>query len=273
MDYKVFKLNEHYPKLTDVAVVKQYVHEKNREFGENRVYPAMIVFPGGGYGFCSEREAEPIAMKFYAEGYNVFTLYYTVTGGDRSRKAFPDALLEGCALIDYVRNNAEELLVDPNKIAVIGFSAGGHLAGTVCTRGGDKLVTDFLGREAIPNAGVLCYPVITGGKFAHRGSFINYLGTEDLAEHEKNGVENFVSEKTPPIFMFHSADDPTVPIQNSLMMGMKLAEYKIPFEYHVYKKAGHGISTATKMVNTPSDHVANWISDALYFLKEIGVSL
>lgn len=273
MDYKVFKLNEYNSKLTDFAIVKQYVHEKSRELGESRVYPAMIVFPGGGYSFCSEREAEPVAMKFYAEGYNVFTLYYSVANGEEKRRVFPDALLEGCTLIDYVRQNAESLLVDPNKIAVIGFSAGGHLAGTVCTRGGDKIVTDFLGREAIPNAGVLCYPVITGGEKAHRGSFVNYTGSNDLELHKAHGVENFVSEKTPPIFMFHSADDPSVPTENSLMMGMKLAEYKIPFEYHVYKKAGHGISTAIKMVNTPNDHVAKWVSEAIHFLQEIGVSL
>lgn len=273
MDYRVFKLNEYYPNLTDFAVVKQYVHEKNRELGENRVYPAMIVFPGGGYHCCSEREAEPIAMKFYAEGYNVFTLYYSVANGEERRRVFPDALLEGCALIDYVRQNAQSLLVDKNKIGVVGFSAGGHLAGTVCTRGGDKVVTDFLGKECIPNVGLLCYPVITGGEKAHRGSFINYTGTEDLAEHQKHGVENFVSEKTPPIFMFHSADDPTVPVENSLMMGMKLAEYKIPFEYHVYRQAGHGISTATKMVNTPNSHVEKWFTEAIQFLKDVGISL
>ncbi len=273
MNYRVFKLNEYKKELTDVPYVVEYLHEKNRELGENRIYPAMIVFPGGGYHFTSEREAESVAMKFYAEGYNVFTLHYTVAVEGEDRKVFPNALLEGCTLIDYVRQNAEKLLVDPNKIAVVGFSAGGHLAGSVCTRGGDKIVTDFLGREAIPNAGLLCYPVITGGEKAHRGSFISLLGNEDLSEHAKHGVENFVSEKTPPIFMFHTADDKTVPVENSIMLAMKLAEYKIPFEYHVYRSGQHGLSVATKMVNTDNPHVAQWVGEAVQFLKDVGVSL
>ncbi len=270
MLYKEFKLNEYNQKLSDYPIVKEYIHEQTRELGENRKYPAMIVFPGGGYRYTSEREAEPVGMKFYAEGYNVFVLYYTVLDkGD----VFPSALLEGATLIDYVRQNAETLGVDENKVAVIGFSAGGHLAGTVCTRGGEKIVTDFLGREAIPNAGLLCYPVISGGEFAHRGSFVNLTGVEDTKIHEEHSVDNFVSEKTPPIFMFHTADDGAVPIQNSLLMGMKLAEYKIPFEYHVYRHGQHGLSTANKMVNTEVDYVARWVDEAIRFLKEIGVSL
>lgn len=270
MQYRVFKLNEYKRELTDYPTVKEYVHEKNREFGESRKYPAMIVFPGGGYRFTSEREAEPIAMKFYAEGYNVFTLYYTV---HEKGKVFPNALLEGATLIDYVRQNADELGVDPEKIAVIGFSAGAHLAGSVSNRFEDKIVTDFIGRDVRVNASLLCYPVISGGEVAHRGSFIHLTGSEDLKRHEEESVDRFVSEKTPPTFMFHTADDKTVPVENSLIMGLKLARLKIPFEYHVYRSGQHGLSLASKMTNIENEHVARWFDDAVRFLKEIGVSL
>lgn len=273
MNYRVFKLNEYKSELSATAIVKEYLHEKNREHGESRRYPAMIVFPGGGYRFTSEREAEPVAMKFYAEGYNVFTLYYSVAEEGSGKKLFPAPLLEGCTLIDYVRQNAEELLVDPDKIAVVGFSAGGHVAGSVCTRGADPIVTDFLGREAVPNAALLCYPVITGGEKAHRGSFNCLTGETDVSVHEQYSVDRFVSEKTPPVFMFHTADDKTVPIENSIYMALKLAEYKIPFEYHVYRSGQHGLSTANKMVSTDHPHVAQWIDEAIHFLKDIGVSL
>lgn len=270
MNYRVFKLNEYDNRLTDYPTVKEYLHEKNREFGEDRKYPAMIVFPGGGYRFTSEREAEPIAMKFYAEGYNVFVLYYTIYG---KGKVFPNALLEGATLIDYVRQNANELDVDSDKIAVIGFSAGAHLAGSVSNRFDDKIVTDFIGRDVRPNASILCYPVISGGEFAHRGSFEKLTDSEDLALHCKEGVENFVSEKTPPTFMFHTADDKTVPVENSLIMGLKLAKFKIPFEYHVYRSGVHGLSLATKMTNIEDEHIARWFENAVRFLKDVGVSL
>ena len=143
----------------------------------------------------------------------------------------------------------------------------------MCTRGGDKIVVDFLGKECIPNVGLLCYPVITAGEKAHRGSFINLTGVEDIEVHKRHSVEDYVSEKTPPIFMFHSANDGTVPVENSLIMAMKLAEYKIPFEHHVYRSASHGISTATKLVNTPNEYVSDWINKAIQFLKDVGVSL
>ncbi len=272
MNYRVFKLKEYKKELSDYPVVKEYIHEADPELGLGRKYPAMIVFPGGGYRYTSEREAEPVGMKFYAEGYNVFVLYYTVSSFSEEN-VFPNALLEGATLVDYVKQNADELGVDPNKIAVIGFSAGGHLAGSVSNRFNDKIVTDFLGRETRPDASLLCYPVITGGEKAHRGSFENLTGSTDLARHEMESVDNYVSEKTPPTFMFHTANDATVPIENSLMMGMKLAKYKIPFEYHVYHSGQHGLSTANKMVNTDHDHVAKWFQEAIRFLKDVGVSL
>lgn len=245
-------------------------HEKRR---------AMLVIPGGGYGMVSEREAEPVARKFYAEGYNTFTLYYSVTPERITDKksGIPKPLLEASAAIAHIRRNAERYNIDPEKIAVIGFSAGGHLAASVATMWNCDFVKKECGiaeGENKPNAALLCYPVICGEPDAwHEGSFRNLLaGSRDFdADAKKYSLEKQVSEKTCPCFIWHTAADACVPVANSLRMAQALSEHHIPFELHIYPDGWHGLSTAEPDVlkgetNKAAKHVSSWVKTAVKWL-------
>lgn len=220
-----------------------YIYENSQENGLKH-RPAIIVFPGGGYDYCSDREAEPVALRFLGAGFNAFVLRYSCV-----KKKFPLALLEGCAAVNYVRKNAAEYDTDPDKIFVCGFSAGGHLAASVSCHWAKDMVTQALGvsREDVkPNGAILAYPVITAGEFAHRGSIENLLFGADEKEREEItklvSLEEQVSPLTPPTFLWHCADDGCVPVENSLMYMTALSKNKVPFESHIFEKGGHGLS-------------------------------
>ncbi|MPN62052.1 hypothetical protein SDC9_209798 [bioreactor metagenome] len=120
-----------------------------------------------------------------------------------------------------------------------------------------------------PNAMILCYPVISSGDFAHRGSFDNLLGTKEPDESTllKFSLENCVSDKTVPTFLWHTAEDGAVPVENSLLFSMALSKEKIPFELHVFPKGGHGMSLATAEVGCDAPYVARWIDFARKWLE------
>lgn len=226
MKIENIKISELYPQIADHgAYITTYFTEKSPEinFGKR---PAMIVYPGGGYWMTSDREAEPIALKFASAGYQVIVVRYSTK--DKAKDAnYPQQLLEGMAAIDYMRKHADELNVDPSKLAVIGFSAGGHMAGMMGTLYGEKVVCDTFNvgpRELRPDAMVLSYPVLTSGKFSHGGSLSNLLG-EDAANdpemRKKVDIIENVTEDTPPAFIWTTFTDGCVPAQNSLMMAEK----------------------------------------------------
>lgn len=269
MKHFTFKLKEHYDFISDYPTVRAYVHEQYVEFGE-RKYPSIVVLPGGGYMATSQREAEPIAVKFFSEGYNVYVLDYTVLGHG---KPYPNAIIEACALIKLVREKGEEWSGD-DRVSVIGFSAGGHLASMVATQYDCNIVADLLGNKSKPNACILGYPVTTGGEYAHKGSFINMTGVDDQKEHEKLDSSRFVSEKTCPVFLFHTANDNTVPVQNTLIFAKALADHGVTFECHIYPDGVHGLSLATEMTNTVkeryfvNDRVSVWFDECVKFLKK-----
>lgn len=217
--------------------------------------PAVVICPGGGYGFCSPREAEPIAMRFNAAGFHAFVLDYSV-----APFKYPRALEELSMSVALVREKAEEWMIESDKIAVCGFSAGGHLA---CSLG------MFWNAEPIrrtdqrnkPNAMILSYPVISSGPFAHTGSFDNLCQTQE--QRCLNSLENQVSKDTPPAFIWHTFEDPTVPVENSLFLAAEMRKQGIPFELHIYQKGGHGLSTAGPDVGTAPGSVGTEISTNL----------
>jgi len=145
---------------------------------EKRIRPAMLVIAGGGYRYVSDREKEPIALKYLEQGYNAFTLEYSV-----APVTFPASLIEACMSMIYIRENAEELQIDKDHIAAIGFSAGGHLLGSLSTMYNINEVVSVLGKEraelARPDASVFSYPVITAFDHPHIGSFINLTGGKE----------------------------------------------------------------------------------------------
>ncbi|MBR5528142.1 MAG: alpha/beta hydrolase [Clostridia bacterium] len=252
------------------------------EYKEKR--RAMLVIPGGGYGMVSEREAEPIARKFYANGYNTFTLYYSVTAHGKTpekitdkKTGLPKPLLEASKAMAIIRRNAEKYNIDPDKIAIIGFSAGGHLASSLATMWHLDFVKENAGieyGENKPNAAILSYPVITSDKEWHEGSFRNLLNASPDFDSDKvtYSTEKQVSEKTCPCFLWHTASDASVPVENTLKMATALSAAKIPFEVHIFPEGSHGLSTAEPDVlggnrSKQTDHVSAWVDYAVKWLE------
>lgn len=237
------------PDLDHEAFLKVFIPNTENEvsrFSQKR--PTVLVLPGGGYCNLSEREGEPIAMKYLARGFNVCVLYYAV-----QPNVFPVALLEALTAIKYIRDNSERFFADPDRIFVCGFSAGGHLTASVGTLWHEKESVKYFGdTEAVkPNGLILSYPVITGKKNAHRGSFDALIGKKEGKEEliEYLSLENRVSEKTPPCFIWHTFEDTCVPCENSLIFSLELRKYNIPFELHIFENGNHGLATANLITN------------------------
>lgn len=231
--------------------------------------PAVIIFPGGGYSFVSEREAEPIAMKYLSMGFSAFILNYSV-----SPSVYPTALLEAMYSIRYIRENAEELGINPDKIAVVGFSAGGHLAASVSCFWNEPFISEALGIKSDmlkPNAAVLSYPVISSGSCAHIDSFKSLLGKRFGAPElmQKLSLENSVNANTPPSFLWHTFEDGLVPVQNSLLYASALQNADIPFELHIYQHGGHGLSLANEITGDVMPDCQNWIDMSGRWIKNL----
>ena len=232
--------------------------------------PAVIICPGGGYEYCSVREAEPVALRFAAYGIPAFVLRYSCIN-----KMFPTALLELAKAMAYVRQNADELGVDPNRIMVSGFSAGGHLAASLAVHWNKHFITDSLGGTSDmykPNGAVLCYPVITSGEKRHDGSIVNIAGKDYPAEMmETVSLEKQVSTDTPPVFIWHTADDELVPVENTLMFASALAEKKIPFACHIFESGVHGLALCDDSTAGYEGHInpdcARWFGMAVDWIK------
>lgn len=237
---------------------------------ENRKRPCMVVCPGGGYGMCSQRESEPVALKFLADGYNVFVINYSV-----APHRFPCQLREVAAVMELIYKNADAWNCDTEKIAIIGFSAGGHLAAHYSTMYDCKEVREVFPDSKPVNASVLSYPVISADRdFAHMGSFKNLLGHEpDEQEVKYFSCNNNVKENTPPAFLWHTAEDNCVPVKNSLVYAEALAKYKIPFELHVFPYGAHGLSTCDDQscdnINDIHKYNTVWIDNAKKWLRLI----
>lgn len=225
---------------------------------------AVVICPGGGYSGCSPREAEPIAMRFCAAGFQAFVLDYSVYPAK-----YPEALRDLSEAMKIIRKNADEWDVDTDKIAVCGFSAGGHLAASLSTLWNSEEAIKCENGENRPNASILCYPVILWGDKAHKGSFFNLLG-ENLSDEEYSrlSLEKRVSADTPPTFLWHTVSDEAVPVENSLSYAAELKKNDIPFEMHIYPYGNHGLSLANLEVgDTVDPHVGTWIDLACEWLK------
>lgn len=177
----------------------------------------VLVCPGGSYANTSDREAEAIALQFAAMGYHAAVLRYSVAPA-----TYPTALLEVAKSVQMIREHAEEWHVDAEKIVIEGCSAGGHLAASYCLFWKEKFIAVALGitdveRVLKPNGMLLGYPVITSGEFAHRGSFVKLLGERQKELNEALSLEKHVSEDVPPTFIWHTFEDQTVPVENSLL--------------------------------------------------------
>lgn len=239
----------------------------------DKVRGCVLICPGGGYSFVSEREAEPIALQFNAAGFHAFVLYYST-----APRRHPQPLLDVSRAMCIIRKNAQKWRIDSQKIAVCGFSAGGHLAASLGVHWGKPYLSNVPGIEIgknKPNALILCYPVITAKKFTHGGSFKNLLGdkTDLLSEMS---LELQVNKEVPPTFIWHTFEDKCVPVENSILFAQALREKDIPFEMHIYSEGSHGLSLATEETATDNmgvyPRVSTWMNLCIDWLKEFVVT-
>lgn len=215
--------------------------------------PIVVICPGGAYCHLSPRESEPVARAFEKMGALADILFYSVRTEDAQPPLGLTPVKELSARVQALREK------NPGSpILVCGFSAGAHLAATLGVH------WKTLGLEK-PDALILSYPVITEETvYINEESFLNLTGTENRAFFS---LEKHVHAEMPPVFLWHTASDGDVPVENSLLFASQLSRYHIPFELHIYPFGAHGLSLATEEVDQPEKerradpHIAGWIDE------------
>lgn len=206
-------------------------------------------------------------MHFVTEGYNVFVLHYS-TAPNR----YPTQIIEVAAALEVIHENASKWQCDAQKIAICGFSAGGHLAAHYCNAYNSTHVRSVFSESKPVNAAILCYPVITAQNDTHWESFTNLTGHKPLTQEdiEMLSCENLVSEDTPPTFLWHTASDTTVPCINTLLYAQALYKHKVPAEVHIYPFGYHGLATVDQItcdaLEPAVSRVKDWIQQAKAWL-------
>lgn len=225
---------------------------------------AVVICPGGAYVTRAQHEGRGYAEYLNSIGLDAFVLDYRV-----KPYTFPYPLLDARRAVRYVRKNAELYGIDADKIAIMGSSAGGHLAALTSTykspvsgEGVDELdEVDFM-----PNAQILCYPVLD--IMGHPGSFLNLLGPA-YATHKKVTPTLLADKDTPPLFLWHTSSDAGVDVNNSLRYAERLHEFGVPIELHIYPVGGHGLGLANdELHNCP--YVRGWADNLKSWLLQIG---
>ena len=263
------------PSHTEGCTVTAWLqNQPNMDGCAPRLLPAVVICPGGGYAYVSAREADPIAKPYFAAGYHVFLLEYTT--GEGAKDFTPLWQLASAML--YIREHAAQWLLDAEKIAVCGFSAGGHLAASLGTLYHDgKFLNTVRARWGIspdparirPDAMILGYPVILADAFAHKGSLELVSGSpEGSAGYAYFGLDQHVDADTPPTFLWHTATDGRVPVENSLRFALSLSAARVPFELHVLPTGGHGMSVCTREVNSEDPYNARWMEWSIRWLSK-----
>ena len=220
-----------------------YVQEPSREMPNMMHRPSVLVIPGGGYHFCSDLEAEPVAFAYLKAGYQAFVLRYSLN----EQAAWPRPLDDYEQAMALIRENAEAWHVAADRVAVIGFSAGGHLAACAATMSKNR-----------PNAAILGYPVIDGCCAR------DYLpSAPDVIEH--------VDGDTCPCFVFATRTDNLVPVSNAVHMVAALCANDVAFESHIYSNGHHGLSTGDASIEGGafSERYPRWVADSLSWLADV----
>ncbi len=201
--------------------------------------PAVLLLPGGGYEHVSAREAEPVALRFLARGWVPFALRYSVAPA-----RFPVALREAAWAMRLIRREADGLEVDPGAVAAVGFSAGGHLCGLLATLFDAPEVRDIAPGPCLRPDGVgLCYPVAVSWGETHAPSFENLCGG-DRALAERLSLDRLVRPDMPPVCLWTTRDDQSVPCRNTLVLAQALDRAGVDFALRVYRHGRHGLATA-----------------------------
>ncbi len=220
------------------ANMKLFLLPNSDEVEPDRKRPVILIFPGGGFNFISFREGDPVAVKMLSSGCHAAVLEYAL-----KPEPFPAQLLQAMKAVSVLRQNAEKYRIDPNKIIVMGFSAGGHIAASLGVFWSKPFYSNQLGlkpEDVKPNAMCLGYSVLTAGPYTHEGSMSALAGKGN--DRLTLSLELQVDSETPPAFLFHSIADSVVPVENSLLFAKQLKLYHVPFEMHLFEEGPHGMS-------------------------------
>jgi len=278
-------LNEIFPmqvegSLPDARLIT-YIQDYYEEIKIDK-RPLVLICPGGAYAYTSAREGEALALQFLAMGCHAAVLEYSCAPA-----RYPVALTELAAAMALIRWHAEEWHVEPEGVIVLGCSAGGHLAASLGTLWNESFLAKAVDvaeedrRLLRPDGMILCYPVISSGKYAHRGSFENLLGEEAGREEcgkdansllSRLSLETRVTEETPPAFIWHTFTDGSVPVENSLLFVSALRRAGVSTEFHMYPEGGHGLSLANRLTmhrdgSAVQEECTTWISLARTWIE------
>ncbi len=221
----------------------------------------IVVCPGGGYAGLAGHEAEPFAKMFNEAGYHAVVLRYRC-----APYKHPCQLLDVQRAIRTVRYYADEWRVKADSIAVCGSSAGGHLALMAAEQYDNGIEGDEIDAvSSRPDAAILCYAVSTLGEYTHAGTRDNLTGGDPELCEALTGEKN-LPDDAPPMFIWHTAEDGAVPVQNALIMGMKLKEKNIPFEMHIFPEGPHGVALFYDVYPYPT----KWAELCVNWLRHIG---
>lgn len=255
----------------DQANLTTYLISPSEEISVKR-RPLILICPGGGYCFVSDREAEMFALQWNAYGFHAAVLRYSIAPA-----VYPTALLELGKAMQMIKEHAKEWDVNPDQIILEGSSAGGHLAASFGMFWNRPFLAKELGVDSgmlRPAGMILNYPVITSGQYAHDESFQNLLADRYDALKEELSLEHQVSADTPPTFLWHTNEDGLVPAENSLLLALEMRKHNIPVELHLYAKGGHGLALADERTmdrdgGAIEKECQSWMSLAYRWIKEV----
>lgn len=257
------------------GVLTSYVLTPSKEI-KAKMRPSILIFPGGGYQYISDREGEPVAMRFVEAGYNAFVLNYSVS------VPHPIPLQEAYMAMAYVRERVAVGDFERNHIVALGFSAGGHLAGML---GISPFYADLGIRikkkeqDCRPNAVILSYPVISmKDGITHNNSRTVICGGDEALYNELS-LEKVVGQYSAPAFIWHTFEDICVPMENSLRLAEAYRKEQIPFSLHIFEKGGHGLSLCNTETNNQTEadkrlsYIGKWVELALDWLTARGFAV
>jgi len=257
------------------ATLTSYLWERSSQMSSDVSWqpqkrPAVIICPGGAYRFLSDREAEPVVMQFYSEGFQVFLLKYSLL----EECAYPAPLEEASRAIWLVRSNSAEWGIDPDKIVIGGFSAGGHFSALIGTRWNEPGLAERLGIPEggnKPNGLILCYgklePVKEGLDFDISPEDVGYILR--IYDERADTIKN-VTKDTPPSFIWHTRSDSLVSADESMRFAANCLKENVPFELHVYSEGVHGLSLGNDLCDYKQPHAVNvdsWVSLCINWFK------
>ncbi len=268
MLYKKIQLDEN----DNDIYLEAFIAEKVGSFVRN----AIMVIPGGGYGcVCADREGEPIALAFIPHGYNAFVLHYSVG----RKRPYPAQLIEASLAMKHIKDNADEYNINPDKVFVTGFSAGGHLAASLGALWHRSEVLDAINMPYgynKPKGVMLGYPVISSEKFSHQGTFKNLWCSDNPTEEQLKytSIDLHIDERSAPAYIMHTSNDQAVNVKNALVLANAYADCKMTFELHIYPDAPHGVALGNKITECGNPKWVNaciekWIENAVKWAENL----